>query len=54
MAAEGDADTQNAACWITCVCAMNCALMIINRHPISCGGPIVTLILGAHFAANAF
>ena len=55
LAAEGDVDTQKAACkWMACVQAMNVALMIINRHPISCGGPIVTPILGALCAANGF
>ena len=55
LAAEGDADTQKKTCkWMACVSAMNVALMLINRHPISCGGPIVCPILGALQAANGF
>ena len=55
LASEGDADTQKKTCkWMTFVSAMNLALMIINKHPVACGGPVVVPIIGALCAANGF
>ena len=55
MAAEGDADTQKKACkWMACVGIGQCALMLINKHPVACGGPIVCPLLCALNAANGF
>jgi len=54
VATEGSASLQKTVCKIgTVVCIFNTLMMLVNKQPVSCGGPIIAPLCGVILAMNA-